>query len=220
MADRFDPKRAEPCQEQHTGSAIPAVRARFDVWRQALAFVSDAVFIHQPGGPFLEVNEAACRVLGYTLDELRRMRPQDIDAPDFAALVPGRMAELELRGQTRFESVHIAKNGVRIPVEIHARRIELEGVPHLITVARDITSHKKLLEQLRQANEGLEQRVTELEVRLAFQDDMLASLSAELATQQRIIERLQQQVVQLARRQEDMQVHVGEPIIDVPPPHY
>ena len=67
---------------------------------------------------------------------------------------------------------------------------------------------------------SLEQRVTELEVRLAFQDDMLASLSAELATQQRIIERLQQQVVQLARRQEDMQVHVGESIIDVPPPHY
>ena len=67
---------------------------------------------------------------------------------------------------------------------------------------------------------SLEQRVTELEVRLAFQDDMLASLSAELATQQRIIERLQQQVVQLARRQEDMQVYVGEPIIDVPPPHY
>lgn len=67
---------------------------------------------------------------------------------------------------------------------------------------------------------NVEQRVTELEVRLAFQDDMLASLSAELATQQRIIERLQQQVVQLARRQEDMQVHVGEPIIDVPPPHY
>lgn len=67
---------------------------------------------------------------------------------------------------------------------------------------------------------SLEQRVTELEVRLAFQDDMLASLSAELATQQRIIERLQQQVVQLARRQEDMQVYVGEPIVDVPPPHY
>jgi SlyX protein len=65
----------------------------------------------------------------------------------------------------------------------------------------------------------LEQRVIELESRLAFQDDTIAALNDVVVAQQRDIERLQQQVAVLARRQEEM---VGQFGIegDAPPPHY
>lgn len=66
----------------------------------------------------------------------------------------------------------------------------------------------------------LEQRVMELEVRLAFQDDTIAALNGELAEQGRLIERLQLQIRALAQRQEELLGHVGVVEGDAPPPHY
>jgi len=65
-----------------------------------------------------------------------------------------------------------------------------------------------------------EDRITELETRLAFQDDAIQSMSDELAIQQRDIERLQMQMAALLKRQEEMagQFEVREQ--DAPPPHY
>jgi SlyX protein len=66
----------------------------------------------------------------------------------------------------------------------------------------------------------LEQRVIELESRLAFQDDTIAALNDVVVAQQRDIERLQQQLALLARRQEDMAGQFGIAEGDAPPPHY
>ena len=67
---------------------------------------------------------------------------------------------------------------------------------------------------------SFELRVTELESRLAFQDDTIQALSDELAAQQRIIERLQLQITALLRRQEEMQGQFGIAEDEAPPPHY
>jgi len=45
----------------------------------------------------------------------------------------------------------------------------------------------------------LESRVTDLETRLAFQDDTIQALNDVLVEQQRLVERLQLQLVALAR---------------------
>lgn len=66
----------------------------------------------------------------------------------------------------------------------------------------------------------LEQRVVELESRLAFQDDTIAALNDELVAQQRIIERMQMQIVELARRQEEGAGQFGLAEGEAPPPHY
>ena len=50
----------------------------------------------------------------------------------------------------------------------------------------------------------LEARVTELESRLAFQDDTLMALNDVLVEQQRVVERLQLQMAALLKRQEEM----------------
>lgn len=67
---------------------------------------------------------------------------------------------------------------------------------------------------------SLEARVTELESRLAFQDDTIQALNDVLVAQQRALDRLQQQFAAMLKRQEEMgsQFEVfGE---DAPPPHY
>ncbi|MCQ4311969.1 SlyX family protein [Pseudomonas stutzeri] len=66
----------------------------------------------------------------------------------------------------------------------------------------------------------LEHRITDLEARLAFQDDTIQTLNDVLVTQQRAVERLQAQLGMLARRQEDMQTRIGGEEDEAPPPHY
>ncbi len=67
---------------------------------------------------------------------------------------------------------------------------------------------------------SLELRVTELETRLAFQDDTLQQLSDELLAQGRLIERLQRQVEALAARQAELVGQIGPAEDEAPPPHY
>lgn len=67
---------------------------------------------------------------------------------------------------------------------------------------------------------SLEDRVTELESRLAFQDDTIQALNDVLVAQQRALDRLQQQMAATLKRQEELgnQFEIfGE---DAPPPHY
>jgi SlyX protein len=66
----------------------------------------------------------------------------------------------------------------------------------------------------------LEQRIIDLEARLAFQDDTIQTLNDVLIAQQRTVERLKAQLEVLARRQEDMQSRMGGEEDEAPPPHY
>ncbi|MFG3692735.1 SlyX family protein [Stutzerimonas stutzeri] len=66
----------------------------------------------------------------------------------------------------------------------------------------------------------LEQRIIDLEARLAFQDDTIQTLNDVLVAQQRTVERLQAQLALLARRQEDMQSRMDGEGGEAPPPHY
>ena len=66
----------------------------------------------------------------------------------------------------------------------------------------------------------MEQRIADLEARLAFQDDTIQTLNDVLVAQQRSVDRLQAQLGLLARRQEDMQSRIDGEEDEAPPPHY
>lgn len=67
---------------------------------------------------------------------------------------------------------------------------------------------------------SLEARVTELESRLAFQDDTIQALNDVLISQQRALDRLQLQMAALLKRQEEMGSQFETFEQDAPPPHY
>ncbi|NWB92231.1 SlyX family protein [Pseudomonas agarici] len=67
---------------------------------------------------------------------------------------------------------------------------------------------------------SLEERVTELETRLAFQDDTIQSLNDVLVMQQRVVERLQLQMTALLKRHEEMIGQFESSEEEAPPPHY
>lgn len=66
----------------------------------------------------------------------------------------------------------------------------------------------------------LEERINELESRLAFQDDTIQALNDVLVAQQRVLERLQLQIAALAKRQEEASAQFGLSEDEAPPPHY
>jgi len=140
--------------------------------------LSDALFVHEVKddgfmGCFLEVNDVACRRLGYTRDELLKMSTLDIDAADSGVDVLPMLRSLAEGISVKFDQVHVTKDGQRIPVEINARPFELEGKAAVMSIVRDITERKQAEEALQKAHDELERRVEERTGKLAKANEQL-----------------------------------------------
>ena len=66
---------------------------------------------------------------------------------------------------------------------------------------------------------SLEQRIAELEMRQAFQDDTIQALNDVIVEQQLLLARIERQLELLAQRQNDLHNQFDETPND-PPPHY
>ncbi len=116
---------------------------------------NDAVFVTyledngQPG-PFSEVNDLACEMLGYSRKELSQMSPMDVDTlhKENPSAIPGIMSELQKRGDVMFESDLETRDGHRVPVEIHAHLLRLEGRDTILSIARDISERRQAQQAL------------------------------------------------------------------------
>ncbi len=121
--------------------------------------ITDALFVHselpESGQRFLEVNDVACRRLGYTRDELLCLSPKDIDAPDSGLDIESIVEQVAAGKSVVFEQVHVAKDGRRIPVEISAKLLTLEGKPAVLSMVRDITERKQAEEKLQKSEAEL-----------------------------------------------------------------
>lgn len=122
---------------------------------------SDAIFVHDLAGMFLEVNDAACRRLGYSRNEMMKMGPADIDAPQYAESVKEKISAIIEHGQAIFEVVQLHKNGTPIHTELNSCLIEFKGVPAVLSIARDITLRKRNEFMLQNLNTSLEEKIKE-----------------------------------------------------------
>ena len=93
-------------------------------------------------GTFVAVNGVARRRLGYTAEEFAQMRPTDID-PEWKDKCLKVVDLLRRQGHGTFETIHQAKDGRRIPVEISSRLLVIGGRPFGLSIARDITERKQ-----------------------------------------------------------------------------
>ena len=108
----------------------------------------DAILIYDFGGNFIEVNEVACNLLGYTREDFLSMSPWNIEAPEFAKISEAKIYELLEKEKITFESAYVHKNGKQIPLEIRARIVEYEKWDAMLITARDITERKQAEEEI------------------------------------------------------------------------
>ncbi|MCD6474096.1 MAG: PAS domain S-box protein, partial [Thermoplasmata archaeon] len=113
----------------------------------------DAIFIEDLNGNILDVNKAACKLLGYTKDELIKMNVADI-VPEEVRKRFKELIEVHLKkGGIRVEAVNIGKDGRKIPVEVSTTLVDIAGEKRIVAIVRDITERKKMEEMLRESEE-------------------------------------------------------------------
>ncbi len=69
-------------------------------------------------------------------------------APDYAATREKILQDLLAQGEMTFESAHVRKDGSVMPVEIHARIIDLGERRLVLSVARDISERKRASQEI------------------------------------------------------------------------
>jgi len=110
--------------------------------RFSLEQASDALFWITPEARIIDANAAACRTLGYSLEELLQLSVPDVDADYNATAWPQHWAELQRRGSLTFESMQRTRDGRLIPVEIVANHVRFGDDEFNCAFVRDITDRK------------------------------------------------------------------------------
>ena len=140
---------------------------------------AEAAFWMDRGARFIYVNEAACRSLGYSREELLTMAVQDID-PDFT---PDGWAacwsELRERGSLIIEARQRTRDGRIFPVELTLNFVQFEGKEHNCAFVRDISERKRAEAELVRTHKEMEKTNRQLEQ--AIQHANLLALKAEVA---------------------------------------
>lgn len=123
----------------------------------------DAIIWSNSDSSIVYANDAACRLIGYTREELIATSVCDRN-PDFTLETwQQHWQELQQRGSLVFETRLRAKDGRLIPIEVSANYVEVDGQGYNCAFSRDITARKQTEEAIATLNQTLQRRVEELE---------------------------------------------------------
>lgn len=120
-------------------------------YARLLEMASDAIFMPDyKTGLFVEVNEAACKLTGYSERELKQMGFNSLFSVfDLNLAIEKTNTALE-EGAVRFDDLSIyTKKGAEVPVDISVSVGKIDGRRHVIAIVRDIKERKTLEEKLR-----------------------------------------------------------------------
>lgn len=126
-------------------------------YRKLFNYANDAMFVISldPNSSdykrFSDVNNVACKRLGYAREELLQMTPFDISDGKDSQYNEELITRLNEDGNATFETIYVTKDGTHFPVEISALRLTIHGKDLYMAIARDITERKKSEKALRKS---------------------------------------------------------------------
>ncbi len=135
---------------RRTEQDLNEARARFEALFNG---ITDGVLLHRitpdglPGG-IIEANDVACRMLGYSRDELQNLDIGRIDAPESPVDVRRIVEDLRAGRDVLFEQTHVTRDGRRLPVEVHARVLNIQGQQAILSTIRDISERRRMEQEL------------------------------------------------------------------------
>ena len=122
----------------------------------------DGFWIVDMEGYFIDVNDAYCRLMGYSRDEMLKMKISDIEAKEKPEETAKRIRKIVKAGGDRFETQHKRKDGRIVNLEVSANYAKELG-ERMFVFLRDITERKKAEEELEKVNQELKSKMEELE---------------------------------------------------------
>ncbi|MGD9973881.1 MAG: PAS domain S-box protein, partial [Desulfatirhabdiaceae bacterium] len=142
---------------EHAMSKLMADEALHDkeaLYRSILQTAIDGFILADSHGRLLEVNQAYCRMTGYTQEELLTMQISDLDVSEPPNEVERHIEKVILHEEDRFETRHRGKDGRCIDVDVSVQyRVSGGGEGHFVCFLRDITDRKQAENALKEREE-------------------------------------------------------------------
>ncbi len=112
----------------------------------------DGFWLLDLDGKILEINEAYCRMSGYTESELLSLGIADMEDSKNAEEIAELFKKIKKKGELRFESRHQRKDGSLLHVEINIQYSSIEG-GYLLAFIHDRTKYKEIEKHLLSSEE-------------------------------------------------------------------
>ena len=141
------------------------LRASEERHRLILGTAMDGFWLVDTQGHLLEVNEAYCRMSGYSDQELLSMSISDLEGAELPVDIATHIQKVTAQGEDRFESIHRRKDGTIFHVEVSVQFMPIEG-GRIVGFIRDITARRQAEEKLRVRSQELEEMNSALKVLL------------------------------------------------------
>lgn len=126
-----------------TEETLRTANTELTLFRALLDNSSDIIVVVDPISlQYLDVNETACKELGYSREEFLSMSVFDTDSSINRDMKKIMDAQLQKTGTLRFEGIQRRKDGTTFPVEINSKLVKLDK-QYLMSIVRNITDSKK-----------------------------------------------------------------------------
>ncbi len=145
---------------------------------------NDAVVVHDPVGAPVYANERVCSMCGYTREGFLALEPFGWLDPEHREVHETVRETLARTGAAIFETLYLARDGTRIPVEVHATATEAGGRNVIVTAGRDITDRKRAEQAMSRL--AFYDPLTGLANRALFLDRLRHAASASRRTGERL----------------------------------
>ena len=136
--------------------------SQYQFEREILDNAFDAIFVHTLDGKLIEMNETACRRLGFSRSELMNKEREELIALSLIGSMPEYIELIKRDGVLSFESISLSESGLLIPVEVRARLIKFKGEEAVLSFSRDLTQLKKQNDASRDKLEALQRHAVNI----------------------------------------------------------
>lgn len=135
---------------KYTESALRASEAKL---RKLFDNANDAIFLtkvieENSSTNLIDANFMACELLGYSYDELTKMKFSDIVSPLDYSVLENMRDRFSHKNHFKFEVNFVTKSAFEVPVEVSSHLFYLNNMKVIISTARDITESKIASEKL------------------------------------------------------------------------
>jgi|GEM_PF-1892996 len=132
--------------QEKFSSNIERLLEQQSIHKGILLSAMDGYWLSDGAGKLLEVNDAYCRMSGYTGRELLAMTIADLDVAEDARAVQMHKEKVRRLGADRFETKHRRKDGSLFDVEVSTHHLTVKGL--FVTFLHDVTERRRMEQTL------------------------------------------------------------------------
>jgi len=171
----------DTAQHQQPEKTLQEADARYKAFFDRTLY---CVYVHDFEGRFLDANDTALNLLGYTREELTSTSISSLLGEDQLPTALKTLEEIKQTGRQKRTTEYKlrTKDGNHVWVETEASLIYRQGKPYAIQgIAKDITEHKKAEEKLQESEQDKTVILSSVSELVSYQDSDLRILWANRA---------------------------------------